>query len=64
MHVTEILYFTVTLFLALATLIKWKRRRDTIAQRLNRGLRGYVAAKSPVLVPGQEKPRPEDLIPV
>ena len=46
MQTTEITYFTVTLFLALATLIKWKRRRDMIAARLNRGLRGYVDAKS------------------
>ena len=41
---TEIAYFTGTLFLALIVLIKWKRRRDLIAARLNRGLRGYVAA--------------------
>lgn len=46
MQPTEIAYFTGTLFLALATLIKWKRRRDTIATRLNRGLRGYVDTKS------------------
>ena len=44
---TEIVYFTGTLFLALVMLIKWKRRRDLIAARLNRGLSGYVAAKKP-----------------
>ena len=40
-----IAYFSAKLFLALTTPIKWKRRRDTIAARLNRGLRGYVEAK-------------------
>ena len=46
MQPTEIAYFTVTLFLALSTLIKWKRRRDMISARVNRGLRGYVETKS------------------
>ena len=41
-----IAYFSATLFFALTTLIKWKRRRDLIAARLNRGLRGYVDTKS------------------
>lgn len=45
MKPAAIAYFSATLFLALTTLIKWKRRRDTIAARLNRGLRGYVEAK-------------------
>jgi len=45
MQDTEIAYFTVTMFLALITLIKWKRRRDMIAARVNRGLRGYVDTK-------------------
>ena len=40
-----IAYFSAKLFLALTTPIKWKRRRDTIAARLNRGLRVYVQAK-------------------
>ena len=39
----EIVFFAVTLFLALAFLITWKRRRDTLNARLNKGLRGYVA---------------------
>jgi hypothetical protein len=55
MQAAEITYFTVTLFLALLTLIKWKRRRDLIAARLNRGLRGYVG--------GKEKTDEEGLIP-
>jgi hypothetical protein len=45
MNPAAIAYFSATLFLALTTLIKWKRCRDTIAARLNRGLRGYVEAK-------------------
>jgi hypothetical protein len=45
MNPAAIAYFSATLFLALTTLIKWRRRRGTIAARLNRGLRGYVDAK-------------------
>jgi hypothetical protein len=45
MQAQEIVYFGATLFLALVVLIKWKRRRDTASERVNRGLRGYVAAK-------------------
>jgi hypothetical protein len=45
MNPAAITYFSATLFLALTTLIKWRRRRGTIAARLNRGLRGYVEAK-------------------
>ena len=41
----KIIYFSATMFLALLALVKWKRRRDIIAARLNRGLRGYVEAK-------------------
>ena len=40
----EIAYFAITLFLALAFLIAWKRRHTTLNARLNKGLRGYVAA--------------------
>ena len=45
MHAQEIVYFGATLFLALVALIKWKRRRDLASERVNRGLRGYVAAE-------------------
>ena len=48
---TEIAYFTVLMFLALAALIKWKRRRDETAARLSRGLCGYVAANREVQAP-------------
>ena len=40
----EITFFSVTLFLALAALLNWKHRRDATQDRLNRGLRGYVAS--------------------
>ena len=63
MSPTEIGCFGVTLFFALATLIKWKRRRDTITARLNRGLRGYVDSKSATLVPERQKAHSENLIP-
>ncbi len=48
---TEIVYFAVLMFLALAALIKWKRRRDETAARLRRGLCGYVAANRTAPVP-------------
>ena len=63
MQPIEIACFATALFLALAVLIKWKRRRDLIAARLNRGLRGY-AANSAAFVPGPPEARPENLIPV
>ena len=61
MKPAEIIYFGGAMFLALATLIKWKRRRDLIDARLNRGLRGYVEGKSAVLL--QQKTQAENLIP-
>jgi hypothetical protein len=64
MSPTEIIYFTVTLFLALTMLIKWKRRRDEIAARLNRGLSGYVATKRKSLRRVAEETHDESLIPV
>jgi hypothetical protein len=45
-------------------LIKWKRRRDLIAARLNRGLSGYVAAKKPFRRPLSKPARAESLQPV
>ena len=42
---SEIAVFGITLFLALAVLIEWKRRRKLVARRLNEGLRGYVSGK-------------------
>ena len=63
MHQIEIVFFAVTLFLALAALSMWKHRRDAIAARLNRGLRGY-ADKSAALVPGPEEAQRETLMPV
>jgi hypothetical protein len=42
---TNIVIVAVTLFLALAALMMWKRRRVMKARRMNRGLRGYVSGK-------------------
>lgn len=63
---SEIAYFTVTLFLALAVLINWKHHRDVVAARLNRGLSGYVAKKRKRTVrPSVTEDTPaENLIPV
>ena len=63
MRPQEILYFAAMLFLALVALIKWKRRRDLAARRVNRGLRGYVAAKTPPVAERTEEKPGEDLIP-
>ena len=51
MQPTDIAFFAGTLFLSLGTLIKWKHRRDVALARVNRGLRGYVAAKSTIMIP-------------
>ena len=68
MQAQEIVYFGVTLFLALVALIKWKRRRDLASERVNRGLRGYVAAKGNVEYPAaaesQKENEKENLIPL
>ena len=64
MHTTEIAYFTVTLFFSLTLLIRWKRRRDLVAARVNRGLRGYVAAGSSRRFPEPQQRLAENPIPV
>jgi hypothetical protein len=66
MQAQEIVYFGATLFLALVALIKWKRRRDLASERINRGLRGYVAAKGtvehPAAAESQKENQKENLI--
>jgi hypothetical protein len=42
---TEGLVFGVTLFLALVSLLAWKRRRDKVHERLNQKLRGYISVQ-------------------
>ena len=64
MQPTDIAFFAGTLFLALGTLIKWKRRRDQILARGNRGLKGYVAAKGMSMLAVPEEAPGENLIPV
>lgn len=51
MQPTDIAFFAGTLFLSLGTLMKWKHRRDVALARVSRGLRGYVAAKSTIMIP-------------
>jgi hypothetical protein len=67
MQAQAIVYFGATLFLALVALIKWKRRRDLASERVNRGLRGYVAAKGSFehagAEGGQKENQKENLIP-
>ena len=62
---TEITFFAVTLFLALSTLLSWKRRHDLIQARLNKGLRGYVekraAPPSVAVVPAAGQPAAAEL---
>ena len=60
----DTVYFGATLFLALVALVKWKRRRDLAAERVNRGLRGYVAAEVTVDHPKAEETQGENLIPI
>jgi hypothetical protein len=42
MQPVDLTYFAIAFFLSLAGLIKWKYRKDDLAARLNRGLKGYV----------------------
>jgi hypothetical protein len=42
MNPLEIVYYSVALFLALVTLSQWRRRRNRIATRINRGLNSYI----------------------
>ena len=60
MQAQEIVYFGVTLFLALVALTKWKRRRDLASERVNRGLRGYVAATGSLEHPKAEEGQKEN----
>ena len=64
MQPVDIAFFSGTLFLALGTLIKWKRRRDLINARVNKGLRGYVDAKSTFTHSVPHETNGENLIPV
>ena len=63
MH-TEITYFSVAMFLALAVLLNWKRRRDVVAARLNRGLCGYAATRTTAQPAAPDGTHGENLIPV
>ncbi|HTP30734.1 MAG TPA: hypothetical protein VMJ75_01080 [Candidatus Acidoferrales bacterium] len=38
--------FGITLFMALIALMRWKRRRDLVRERMNSKLRGYVAIEN------------------
>jgi hypothetical protein len=59
----EVVYFAITLFLALVFLLLWKRRRDLIAERLSRNLRGYITKAEPAPIqPDQPAEKPEDEI--
>jgi hypothetical protein len=44
---TELTLFAIMLFLALVALLEWKRRRLVVRQRMNRGLRDFVANTPP-----------------
>ena len=45
MHPVDLTYFAIALFLSLSGLIKWKYRKDDLAARLNRNLKGYVSTR-------------------
>jgi len=57
----EIVFFAVSLFLALAFLISWKRRRDVVHARLNKGLRGYVEGGAKPVEEEDEEMQSEEL---
>jgi hypothetical protein len=57
MAVAEIGLFGLTLFLALVALMRWKRRRDLVRQRMTSKLRGYVATENAANSPSPEETR-------
>jgi len=57
----EVIFFAVTLSLALAFLIGWKRRRAVVHARLNKGLRGYVASRAKTKTVEVEETESEEL---
>ena len=59
MAVAEIGLFGVTLFLALVALMRWKRRRDLVRQRMTSKLRGYVATEN-AANPASPEEMPQD----
>ena len=62
MSPTEITFFSVALFLALAMLLTWKHRRDAMHARLTKGLRGYVAKRDQRPAVEEEESAGEELI--
>jgi hypothetical protein len=56
----ELTFFSVTLFLALVALLEWKRRRMKIQERVNKGLKGYVAS-TPTTPEHPETDSPKDV---
>jgi hypothetical protein len=54
--------FAITMLLALTALIMEKLHRNSNTARVNRGLRGYVTAKSTVRLPEPEETPEENLI--
>jgi hypothetical protein len=60
MQPIAIAVFALTMLLAVTAVILEKRYRDSNTARVNRGLRGYVTAKS--TVPEPQEMRGEDLI--
>ena len=47
MPLIDFAFFAVTMFLALVALLQWKRRRALVQERMNRGLRDYIAHTPP-----------------
>jgi hypothetical protein len=64
MQPAAIAIFTMSMFFALTALITRMLGRDSNAARVDRGLRGYVTAKSAVLLSGPEETHGENLLPV
>jgi hypothetical protein len=50
----DIVVFAVMLFLALAALLEWRHRRAVVQQRMDRGLREFVANTPPAPQDGED----------
>jgi len=44
-YATDHLIWSLSLFLGLTVLLKWKHRRMLVERRINRGLRSYTGAR-------------------
>jgi len=58
--IVDIVFFAVMMFLALAALLEWKRRRTVVQERLSRNLREFVHNTPPAPEQPETEPVRDD----